>query len=65
MGAQPKKKTSHSKTNSRRSQDKLKVGALVLCSHCRQPHVSHHVCFNCGYYGGRQVINVESSRPSP
>jgi large subunit ribosomal protein L32 len=56
MGAQPKKKTSHAKKMSRRSQDRAKFGQIILCGHCRQPHVSHHVCPNCGYYAGREAV---------
>lgn len=56
MPAQPKRKSPHSKKNSRRSQDKLTVGSIVLCSHCRRPHLAHHVCPNCGYYDGREVV---------
>jgi large subunit ribosomal protein L32 len=42
----------------------LSVGALVLCAHCRKPHLSHHVCPNCGYYNGREVIAPEPARSS-
>ncbi|HEX8918803.1 MAG TPA: 50S ribosomal protein L32 [Chloroflexota bacterium] len=59
MGAQPKKKTSKSKKNLRRNHDHISVGSIVLCSHCRRPHLAHHVCANCGYYAGRQVLPDE------
>lgn len=62
MTAQPKKKISHARKNSRRSQDNIKLGAIILCSHCRRPHLSHHVCPNCGYYAGREVIPDELDR---
>lgn len=62
MAAQPKKKTSHSRTHQRRSHDQARVGAIILCSHCRRPHISHHVCANCGYYAGREVIVEKPSR---
>jgi large subunit ribosomal protein L32 len=62
MAAQPKKKTSHRRTHQRRSHDRANVGAIILCSHCRRPHLSHRVCGNCGYYGGREVIVEKPSR---
>lgn len=62
MAAQPKKRTSHARKNSRRSQDRVRLGAIILCSHCRRPHQSHHVCRNCGYYAGREVIQDEASQ---
>jgi large subunit ribosomal protein L32 len=64
MGAQPKRKTSHAKKNQRRSHDALTVGAIVLCSHCRRPHLAHHVCPNCGYYAGHEVVVEKPSRPA-
>ncbi|MGI8968599.1 MAG: 50S ribosomal protein L32 [Chloroflexota bacterium] len=56
MGALPKRKTSRSKRRTRRSQDRASFGAIVLCGHCRRPHLSHRVCRHCGYYAGREVI---------
>ncbi len=62
MGAQPKRKTSHAKKTSRRSQDHAAFGAIILCSHCRRPHISHHVCRNCGFYKGREVVPEKRAR---
>ncbi|MBV9278998.1 MAG: 50S ribosomal protein L32 [Chloroflexi bacterium] len=62
--AQPKKKTSHSTKNQRRSHDRLTIGSIVLCSHCRRPRLNHHVCPNCGYYDGREVVREEPARPT-
>ncbi len=62
MAAQPKRKTSHARKNQRRSQDHAHIGSIILCSHCRRPHLSHHVCASCGYYAGREVIAEKPSR---
>lgn len=62
MGAQPKKKTSHSRKNQRRSHDVTPIASIVLCSHCRRPHQTHHVCPNCGYYGGRAAVPEKPAR---
>ncbi len=64
MGALPKRKTSRATRRQRRSQDKAKFGAIILCSHCRQPHLTHRVCPNCGYYAGREVFVPKSVRPA-
>ncbi|HEX6507334.1 MAG TPA: 50S ribosomal protein L32, partial [Chloroflexota bacterium] len=42
--------------------DRAHVGSIILCSHCRRPHLSHHVCPNCGYYAGREVIVEKPAR---
>ena len=58
--AVPKKKTSKAKTRSRRASNwKLAAPARSTCSQCGQVKVPHRVCGHCGYYGGRQVIEVE------
>lgn len=54
----PKKKTSKSKTGSRRAHQALKERVLSLCAKCKQPVLPHRVCLNCGYYQGREVVNV-------
>ena len=60
--AQPKKKKSSRRRDLRRSQDVLHIGSIVLCSHCRRPHLAHHVCPNCGYYAGREVVVEKPAR---
>jgi len=36
----------------------IKPVVLSLCPKCKKPVLSHTVCKNCGYYNGREVINV-------
>jgi len=31
---------------------------LISCPKCAKPALPHTVCHNCGYYKGRQVIDV-------
>ncbi len=47
-----------SATGQRRSHHALETGALSRCSHCGREARPHAVCKNCGYYKGRQVIDV-------
>lgn len=54
--AVPKRRTSKSKKNKRRTHWKLSVPGMTKCSHCHQLKIAHSVCNNCGYYGGREVI---------
>ncbi|MFC6591902.1 50S ribosomal protein L32 [Deinococcus lacus] len=54
----PKKKTSKSKRDMRRSHHALSAPALSECPHCHAKKLSHHICPSCGYYNGRQVLSV-------
>jgi large subunit ribosomal protein L32 len=55
----PKRKTPRAKSRHRRSQWKSATPTYAACPQCRQAKLPHHVCQNCGYYGGREVIEVE------
>ena len=56
----PKRKVSHARQGDRRAHLALTAPSLVECSHCHQMRRSHHACPNCGYYGGRQVIQPKT-----
>jgi large subunit ribosomal protein L32 len=57
--ATPKGKTTKSKSRMRAASWKAKVPTYSECPQCRQPKLPHRVCGNCGYYAGREVIEVE------
>ena len=58
--AVPKKKTSKSKSRSRRAAAwKLEAPSRSLCPRCGAAKVPHVVCGNCGWYHGRQAIDVD------
>jgi len=44
--------------NQRRMHIVLKAPPLVSCPKCGKPVLPHIVCPNCGYYKGREVIDV-------
>jgi len=49
--ATPKGKTTKAKSRMRAS--------YAECPQCHQPKLPHRVCGNCGYYAGRQAVEVE------
>ena len=59
--AVPKKKTSKARRNLRRAHHALKGPGLQACPNCGEPHLSHRVCANCGYYKGRTAVAVEAA----
>jgi large subunit ribosomal protein L32 len=59
--AVPKRKTSKSVRNMRRSHHALKARESIECPNCGEPKLSHHVCGSCGHYGGRSVIKSKTA----
>ena len=57
--AVPKRRTSKSKRNQRRSHHALAAPQWSECAQCGDPVLSHRVCRTCGYYRGRQVIAID------
>jgi large subunit ribosomal protein L32 len=57
--AVPKRRTSRSKRDKRRSHHALASPARSNCPQCGEPKLPHRVCANCGTYRGRTVIETE------
>jgi large subunit ribosomal protein L32 len=55
----PKRKLSRGRRDRRRAHDALHSANLVVCSNCGEMRRPHSVCPNCGYYQGREVIEIE------
>jgi large subunit ribosomal protein L32 len=58
--AVPKRKTSPSRRNMRRSHHALATPAHADCPKCGEPKRPHHVCGACGYYSDREVVKAKS-----
>ncbi|MBK7892626.1 MAG: 50S ribosomal protein L32 [Bdellovibrionales bacterium] len=52
----PKKRTTRSKRDMRRSHDFQTPNTSVKCPNCGSPKLPHTVCHSCGYYKGEEVI---------
>lgn len=57
--AVPKRKTTPSRRGMRRAHDSLQAGAYHECDNCGELKRPHHVCGDCGYYGGREVVSQD------
>lgn len=57
----PKKRQSKSRRNMRRAHDFLTPSYLSKCNSCGAPVKPFHVCLACGYYRGKQIINISKS----
>lgn len=47
-----------SKRNRVRSHHALTAKSMGHCTHCNAQVLAHHLCSNCGYYNGREIVNV-------
>jgi large subunit ribosomal protein L32 len=57
--AHPKHRHSHSRSRKRRAHDALPTESLSVCPNCREMKRPHRVCPHCGFYKGKQVIEVK------
>lgn len=55
----PKRKLSKGRRDRRRAHDALESANLVQCSQCGEMRLPHTVCPNCGYYQGREIVNMK------
>ena len=54
--AVPKRKTSHSKRNMRRSHDSLSESNVILDKDSGEPRLSHRIDISTGFYNGKKII---------
>ena len=62
--AVPKRKTSVSKRNMRRSHDSFKKINVVLDKDSGEPRLSHKIDLSTGIYKGRQIIKKKTKENS-
>lgn len=56
--AVPRHRHTKSKRNKVRMHLYITPAALTLCQKCKSKVLPHTVCANCGFYKGKEVINV-------
>lgn len=49
-------------TKERRSHHALKAPNLAVCKNCGAHHRPHHMCLECGFYNGRQVVDLAKQK---
>ena len=60
--AVPKCKVSKSRKRSRSANWKLTKPGMTECPHCHELKLNHRVCGNCGYYDGKQVVDMADKK---
>jgi large subunit ribosomal protein L32 len=54
--AHPKRKTSKTRRDKRRTHYKAVAPTVVACTNCGSPVLYHRVCGACGFYKGKPAI---------
>ncbi|ARD49203.1 50S ribosomal protein L32 [Sporosarcina sp. P37] len=54
--AVPKRRTSKTKKNMRRTHFKIEAPGMTTCDNCGEMKLAHHVCKSCGHYKGKDVV---------
>lgn len=57
--AVPKRRTSRSRRNKRRSHDSLAAPAQADCPQCGAPRLPHRICGKCGFYRDKTVVEID------
>jgi large subunit ribosomal protein L32 len=57
----PKRRHSKARTRKRRAHDALRQPQTSICPNCQEPRMPHRVCPKCGFYKGREVVQVEET----
>ncbi|KRG10665.1 50S ribosomal protein L32 [Staphylococcus sp. NAM3COL9] len=55
--AVPKRRTSKTRKNKRRTHFKISVPGMTECPSCGEYKLSHRVCKDCGSYNGEDVVS--------
>ncbi|MEM6911023.1 MAG: 50S ribosomal protein L32 [Verrucomicrobiota bacterium] len=58
--AAPKRRTSKSKGRMRRGANRWRRPTFKSCPECGSTVPSHIACPSCGFYNGRQVLDVDA-----
>jgi len=62
MPPHPKRKHSKGRRDRRRAHHALIPRNLVACSNCGSMRLAHTVCAKCGFYDGREVVEVKKEK---
>jgi large subunit ribosomal protein L32 len=60
--AQPKNRISKSRRDKKKTHKKMSVASLSKCKHCGRMKKPHAACPYCGYYKGKQVIEIKTKK---
>jgi large subunit ribosomal protein L32 len=57
----PKRRHSSMRRDKRRAHDFITAPQLTTCGHCGAAILTHRICPECGYYRGKQAIEIKGN----
>jgi large subunit ribosomal protein L32 len=57
----PKRKTSKSRRDKRRTHQRMLMPGMSLCPQCGAVKLPHRVCHSCGSYKSREIIAMDEA----
>ncbi len=60
--AVPKSKVSKQRKHTRAANWKVSAPALEQCPQCHESKLAHRVCKHCGYYDGKQIVEIKQKK---
>ena len=63
--AVPKRRRSKARKRTHKSLWTIFKPTTTKCSNCGSLRLLHHACTECGFYKGKQVINVKVKKTEP
>ena len=57
-----KRRHSSSRQGKRRGEQKIHVPSISVCPNCKAPKLPHRVCGVCGFYKGKQVMQIKEKK---
>lgn len=58
--ANPKRRLSKSRAGMRCAHKALKARSIDECPRCQEKKLPHKACPSCGYYRGRQAVEIKT-----
>ena len=62
--AVPKRRRSKARKRTHKSLWKISIPTTTKCSNCGALRLTHNACTECGFYKGKQVIQVKVKKTS-
>lgn len=60
MAIAPVRRISKTRKRKRRTHYKIEVPGMMVCPNCGEMKLAHTVCKACGFYDGKQVLEVKA-----